>query len=294
MVVGVAETSKPWPLTGVLVAVATGISVADERSVGDAWSDGVLVEREITAGRVAVRVGVRVGVRLAAGVREGVRVGVRVGVDVRVGVRDAVDVAVPVEVAVDVFEAVLVAVDVSLGVRVDDDVSLGVGVAVSVGVELGVSVEVDVELDVRLGVSVAVLVFVLVGVLVDVEVFEAFEVGVFVSSTMVPVWRSTLIKPEHALPPGMQSLIFELVEAEANVTPAKPITLPAANPEYGTAASIPTKAPLLQGEKAQLCCAVPTVVKVPSGYSIWVVGTPWALNNTQTLAFITPDPLFER
>jgi hypothetical protein len=32
------------------------------------------------------------------------------------------------------------------------------------------------------------------------------------------------------------------------------------------------------------------VVKVPSGYSIWVVGTPEELNFTQTLAFIVPDP----
>ena len=83
--------------------------------------------------------------------------------------------------------------------------------------------------------------------------------------------------------------MFELVDAVARVTADKPITsTEVLNDANGTDASTLTAAPLAQVATLHVCSAAPTVVNVPNGYSTRVVGTPVLLNNTQTLASITP------
>src|SRR3954470_968547 len=92
-------------------------------------------------------------------------------------------------------------------------------------------------------------------------------------TVVVPVSVSRLKKPLHAvgLPlPGTQSFTFEFVLALARVSVWSPITAPVAlNAFRGNDASIDTEAPLAQAITKHVCCALPTVEKVPSGRSTW-------------------------
>jgi hypothetical protein len=86
----------------------------------------------------------------------------------------------------------------------------------------------------------------------------------------VPLEVSRLNMPLHVAPPGMQSFTFELNEADASVSPSIPTIWFALAPrlDRGNDASRNAGLPFVQAAKLQLCCALPTCVRVePTGFS---------------------------
>jgi len=98
--------------------------------------------------------------------------------------------------------------------------------------------------------------------------------------------------PLHAAPPGTQSLMFEFVAVLARASARRPIVAPDATPIEASVmpASMLDAAPLLHVVTAHRCCAEPTVVNVPSGFSSCTVARPCASKRIQMRAstFVPP------
>src|SRR3954451_1901262 len=107
----------------------------------------------------------------------------------------------------------------------------------------------------------------------------------------MPVSVSRLKKPlVQVAPPGAQSLMLEFVLALASVSACRPTIAPVAlNALNGTDTSIEDTAPFAQTTTLHVCCALPTVTKVPNGRSTWTVGTPDESNRIHALASGVPS-----
>jgi hypothetical protein len=238
----------------VAVGVAAGVSVAIGVEVAVAAAVAVAV-----AVGMAVAVAAAVAVAVAVAVEVAAAVGVAVAVGVLVGAAAfTVSVIVPLLALYTVvpvlppYDPVIVGVPVAVGVKVTEQLPF-----VSVHeVPLKVPVPVVLQFTVPTGTLLGVVESVTVAVHVDATLitpgFETHTILVAVvspaSTVTLPVEVSSLNMPLHVAPPGMQSLTFELNEAEASVSPSIPMTwfAVAPRPLRGNEASRNTAAPLLQ------------------------------------------------
>jgi hypothetical protein len=208
-------------------------------------------------------VSVAIAVAVAAAVAVAVAVAVPVGVGVAVGVLVcalaftvsvivlllALYTVVPV---LPPYDAVIVGVPVAVGVKVTEQLPLASVHDVALKLPGPVLLQLTVPIGTLLGVVESVTVAVHVDATLITPGFETHATLVALvspaSTVTLPLEVSSLNMPLHVAPPGIQSFMFELNEAEASVSPSIPMTWFAVAPRLlrGNDASRNTAAPLVQ------------------------------------------------